>query len=155
MEPLPAIVVKLNLPSQVLGDQMPDKVRNFRLKIVPVCVRVKLAGAPDLRRAGKKFRNESFKNAQRFAPVFQDSDDGEVLVHVLEWRVKHDHDWPGMELFSWRRWRLVTAQLTMKFGYSPSSTVSLLFCIFRNTTVYQLRRYEPSSPLSCHAPISG
>ena len=31
-------------------------------------------------------------------------------------------------------------------------TLSLLFCKFINTTAYHLGRYEPSSPISCHAP---
>ena len=30
--------------------------------------------------------------------------------------------------------------------------LSLLFCIFVNTTAYHLGRYEPSSPVSSHAP---
>ena len=30
--------------------------------------------------------------------------------------------------------------------------LSLLFCIFINTTAYHLGRYEPSSPVSCRAP---
>ena len=33
-------------------------------------------------------------------------------------------------------------------------TLSLLFCIFINTTAYHLGRYEPSSPVSCRAPRS-
>ena len=32
--------------------------------------------------------------------------------------------------------------------------LSLLFCIFMNTTAYHLGRDEPSSPVSCHAPRS-
>ena len=35
-----------------------------------------------------------------------------------------------------------------------SCTLSLLFCKFTNTTAYHLGRYEPSSPISCHAPRS-
>ena len=30
--------------------------------------------------------------------------------------------------------------------------LSLLFCIFINTTAYHVGRYEPSSPVSCRAP---
>ena len=53
-----------------------------------------------------------------------------------------------MELFSRRRWRLVSAQLCncetnlVIALYTPS----LLFCKFINTTAYHLGRYEPSSP---------
>ena len=31
-------------------------------------------------------------------------------------------------------------------------TLSLLFCKFIKTTAYHLGRYQPSSPVSCHAP---
>ena len=60
-----------------------------------------------------------------------------------------------MELFSRRRWRLVSAQLSNEFGYCPWCTVSivlyfnalsLLFCIFINTTSYHLGRYDTSPP---------
>ena len=45
----------------------------------------------------------------------------------------------------------VKAKLSNKFGYCHLYTVSI-FCKLINTTAYYLGRYEPSSPVSCHAP---
>ena len=56
-----------------------------------------------------------------------------------------------MELFSWRRWRLASAQLSNKFSYCPLCTVAL-FCKVINKTAYHLGCYEPSSLVSCHTP---
>ena len=57
----------------------------------------------------------------------------------------------AMELFSRRRWRVVSAQLSNKFGYALY-TLPLLFCKFLNKTACHWGQYEPSSPVSCHAP---
>ena len=57
----------------------------------------------------------------------------------------------SMELFSRRRWRLVSAQWSKNLVIALDA-LSLLFCIFINTTAYHLGRYEPSSPISCRAP---
>ena len=56
-----------------------------------------------------------------------------------------------MELFVRRRWRIVSAQLSIEFGYCPSSTVSIVL-LFHEHNSLLLGRYEPSSPISCHAP---
>ena len=58
-----------------------------------------------------------------------------------------------MELFSRRRWRLVSAQLSKNLVMALY-TLSLLFFKFINTTAYHLGRYEPSSPVSCHTPCT-
>ena len=59
------------------------------------------------------------------------------------------------ELFSRRRWRLASAQLSNKFGYCPSYTVSVALAFHK----HHLGRYKPSihkhhlgSPVSCRAP---
>ena len=56
-----------------------------------------------------------------------------------------------MELFVRRRWRIVSAQLSIEFGYCPSSTVSIVL-LFHEHNSLLLGRYEHSSPISCHAP---
>ena len=61
---------------------------------------------------------------------------------LINW--KHPYHRLSMELFSRRRWRLVSAQLSNNFGYCPWCSVP--FCIFINTTAYHLGRYEPSTP---------
>ena len=59
-------------------------------------------------------------------------------------------DWPigtmmwSMQLFSGRTWRPASAQLSNKFGFCPSGTVSIV-STFKNTTAYQLGWLEPSS----------
>ena len=44
-----------------------------------------------------------------------------------------------------RRWRLVSAQLWNKFGYCPSSIVSIVLAFHKNNRL-SLGRYESSSP---------
>ena len=51
-----------------------------------------------------------------------------------------------MELFSRRRWRLVSAQLSNIFGYCRLGMHYLIIFNFINTTAYHLGRYESASP---------
>ena len=83
MKPLAAKVVKLDFIGQIFCDQVSDVIRNPRLEQVPVRLRVKFPGLEDLRGTGKKFWDEMFENLQRFVPVFENSDDGESLVDIL------------------------------------------------------------------------
>ena len=55
--------------------------------------------------------------------------------------------WQTMELFSRRRWRLVSAQLSNKFGNCPLYSDSIVFVSYKHNG-----RYEPSSPVSCCVP---
>ena len=58
------------------------------------------------------------------------------------------------DLFSRRRWRLVSAQLSIKFRYCPSYTVSIVLSFYQHSS-YLLGRYESSSLVSCRAPRKG
>ena len=56
-----------------------------------------------------------------------------------------------MELFSRRRWRLVTVQLSNKFGYRPLYTVSIVFKVHKHNSLPlgQIRAFishKPHSP---------
>ena len=56
-----------------------------------------------------------------------------------------------MEHFSRRRWRLVSAQLSIKFCYCPWCTVSIVLYFHKHNSL-PLGAYKPSSPVSCRAP---
>ena len=53
----------------------------------------------------------------------------------------------SMELFSRRRWTLVVAKFSTKFGYWPSWAACTILQ-FSKLTAYHLGRYEPSSPFT-------
>ena len=55
---------------------------------------------------------------------------------------------PWSSLVGSRRWRLVSAQNSIKFGYCPSCTVSIVLT-FMNTTAYH---WADTFPISCCAP---
>ena len=59
-----------------------------------------------------------------------------------------------MKVFSRRRWRLIYAQLSIKFGYCPSC-IDFIVLWFQNHNSLPLDRYEPSSPISCRTPHLG
>ena len=56
-----------------------------------------------------------------------------------------------MELSSSRRWRLISAQWSIKFGYCPSCTVSIVLYFHKHNSL-PLDRPETSSSFSCCAP---
>ena len=74
-----------------------------------------------------------------------------IVTQIIIWKIwqfassNSSNQTLSMELFSARRWRLVSAQLSNKFGVVPHE-LSILFFDLINTTDYPLRLYAPSSP---------
>ena len=56
-----------------------------------------------------------------------------------------------MKLFSRGRWRLLSAQLSIKFGYCPSCTLNIVLYFHKHNSL-PLGSYKPSSPVSCRTP---
>ena len=66
-----------------------------------------------------------------------------IWKRALDWREKSKFNSLSMELFSRRRWSLISAQLSNKFDYCPLYTVSIVLCVHKhnNLLLGQIRAF--------------
>ena len=77
-----------------------------------------------------------------------------LLSPSLHVRDQHCKQIIGQGSLRRRRWRLVSAQLSIKFRYCPSYTVSIVLSLYQRSS-YLLGRYESSSLVSYRSPCKG